>query len=283
MATLQRELERLRRTQTMLHMAAVADANRKEAQEKRRLELLRKEEHASAAAAATPMLLGSTRSLSAPVMHTVKKVLDVLQAVSPHFMTAAQILEQSGIDLTRDPEVGHAVAVNPKVRYQPPPTTGEHAGDANYAQYGFRSAFPEVGTARQLADLLVSRAEGTSLKQLSECYPAAHEDALQLVEDGLLWVVANGETGDKTLFPRDKSLESAPVSEKIKHIWLRMEVPTDPTALAAELHCRSLRPGSLAQAGAMQQPLVAVIVARNHVAPPRPAASSAKGVCARRV
>lgn len=176
------------------------------------------------------------------IMNVVKHVLDVLQSVSPNMLTGAEILERTGFDLTRDVEAGVAVATNPKVRYQPPPSAGEHAGDASYAAYGFKSAFPEVGNAQQLADLVTVRTTGTSVKELSECYPQARQDALQLVEDGVAWLVANGDSGDKTIYPRDKKYETATVSQRVRDIWLRMEVPTDPGAVAAELQRAGIKP-----------------------------------------
>ena len=168
-------------------------------------------------------------------MQVVVKVLDVLRRVCPDMLTAAEVLEQSGIDLMRDTEAARALAVNAKVRYEPPPTEGEHAGDASAAKYGFKSAFPEVTNAQHLAQLIVARPEGTSLQAVSECYPQAGEDARHLVEDGAAWLIANGDTSDNTLFPRDKAYESCRVSDRVRDIWLRMEVPTDLGAVAAEM------------------------------------------------
>ena len=168
-------------------------------------------------------------------MLVVKNVLDVLRRVCPDMLTAAEVLEHSGIDLMRDTEAARALAVNAKVRYEPPPTYGEHAGDASAAKYGFKSAFPEVTNAQQLAQLIVARPEGTSLQVLSECYPQAGEDARHLVDDGAAWLIANGETSDKMVFPRDKAYETCCVSDRVRGIWLRMEVPTDPGAAAAEM------------------------------------------------
>ena len=56
-----------------------------------------------------------------------------------------------------------------------------------------------------------------------------------LVEDGAAWLIANGDTSDNTLFPRDKAYESCRVSDRVRGIWLRMEVPTDLGAVAAEM------------------------------------------------
>ena len=164
-----------------------------------------------------------------PVMHLVKKVLDALHEAAPAALTASALREACGVDLAADPEVAAAVAANPKATY-----------DAAAGKYSYRATFA-VASKAEILKLLVSRPEGTSRRALADAYAAAGDDVAELVEEGAAWAVDNLATGDAAVYPRDKSYE-LPVDERIKAIWSRCEIPTEPDAFAAELARAGIAP-----------------------------------------
>ena len=155
-------------------------------------------------------------------MHLVKKVLDALQAAAPRSLSVAELLEASGVDLGSDAEAAALVAANAKARF-----------DAGTGRYAYRATFA-VGDKAALLALLTSRPEGTSLRALADAYPRCRDDVAALVADGAAWAVENSVTGDSAVYPRDPSYE-LPVDARVKAIWARCEVPTEPEVLAAEL------------------------------------------------
>lgn len=169
-----------------------------------------------------------------PAMHLVNKVLECLRAAAPEALDAAEVAERCGVDLTTDAELAQLVASNPKT------LLGEDG------KYAFRAQF-SVTCLEEVRELLKSRPEGTSLKALAESYPGATADAEQLVEEGAAWGIDNKELSDRTFFPRDrkpadKGGYEVTVDEQLRRIWARMEVPSDPHLLAAELHRAGIAP-----------------------------------------
>jgi hypothetical protein len=155
-------------------------------------------------------------------MQLVKKVLDALQAAAPAALNVPELASASGVDLGADAEVANLVAASAKVSY-----------DAAAGRYAYRSTYGVTNKA-ELKTLLISRPEGTSLRALADAYARVAADVEELVAEGAAWVIENLETHDRALFPRDAAYE-LPVDARVKAIWTRVELPTEPEALAAEL------------------------------------------------
>ena len=153
-------------------------------------------------------------------MHLVNKVLECLRAAAPASLDAAEVAAGCGVDLATDGEVAVLVATNPKAVVRD-------------GRYCYRAAF-SCTNAEEVRELLLSRPEGTGHKALSEAYPGAAAAAEELAAEGVVWCIDNKELVDKTYFPRDKQVELE-VDEELRRIWGRMEVPTDPQLLEAEL------------------------------------------------
>jgi len=156
-------------------------------------------------------------------MFLVKKVLDALQAAAPAACTAAQLLASCGVDLGADAEVNAQVMANPKVKHDP----------GGGGRYTYRATFA-VANKKQLLALLTSRPEGTSLKALADSYADVADDCEDLVDEGEAWAVEDSITGDRAIYPRDKAYE-VEVDERIKQIWLTMEIPIEPEAFEREM------------------------------------------------
>jgi len=156
-------------------------------------------------------------------MFLVKKVLDALQAGAPGASTAAQLMASCGVDLAADAEVQAQVVANAKVKFDP----------SGGGRYSYRATFAVANKAQLLA-LLTSRPEGTSLKALADSYSRVADDVVDLVDDGLAWAVEDSITGDRAIFPRDRAYD-VEVDERIKQIWLTMEIPTEPDAFTREM------------------------------------------------
>jgi TFA2 Winged helix domain 2 len=163
-------------------------------------------------------------------MHLVNKVLECLRAAAPESLDAAEVAEKCGVDLTTDAELAQLVASNPKT------LLGEDG------KYAYRAQFA-VTCLEEVEALLRSRPEGTSLKALAESYPGAAADAEELVQSGRVWGIDNKEMGDRTFFPRDASYE-VQVDDQLRRIWARMEVPSAPHLLAAELRRAGITPAA---------------------------------------
>jgi hypothetical protein len=157
-----------------------------------------------------------------PVMLLVKKVLDALLAASPEPLTAPEVYAACGVDLTADAEVAKLVAANPKACYEP-----------DSGCYAYVSVF-KIRNKAELRALLFKRADGTSLAALADAYGRVRDDAAELVAEGAAWEIENLVTHDRVLFPREREYE-LPVDARIKAIWARVELPTEPEALSREL------------------------------------------------
>ena len=163
-------------------------------------------------------------------MFLVKKVLDALQAGAPAASTAAQLKASCGVDLAADAEVQAQLVANAKVKYDP----------ANGGRYSYRATYA-VANKAELLKLLASRPEGTSLKALADSYSRVAYDVDELVDEGQAWSVEDCVTGDRAIYPRDKAYD-VEVDERIKQIWLTMEIPTEPEAFARELERAGIQP-----------------------------------------
>jgi len=160
-------------------------------------------------------------------MSLVHKVLECLRGVAPASLDSAEVLASCGVDLSSDAELAALVAANPKA-------------SVSDGRYTYVAAF-SVSNLAETRRLLHSRPEGTGWKALCEAYPAAAADVESLAAEGVVWCIDNKELADKSVFPRDPGYD-LPVDEQLRRIWDRMEVPTDPAALQAELRRCGITP-----------------------------------------
>lgn len=160
-------------------------------------------------------------------MSLVHKVLECLRGVAPASLDSAEVLASCGVDISADAELAALVAANPKASV----TDG---------RYTYVAAF-SVSNLAETRRLIQSRPEGTGWKALCEAYPAAAADVESLAAEGVVWCIDNKEMADKSLFPRDPGYDLA-VDEQLRRIWDRMEVPSDPAALQAELRRCGITP-----------------------------------------
>jgi hypothetical protein len=169
------------------------------------------------------------RAGGVPVMYLVNKVVEALRAASPAALSPGELRAACGVDLAADAEAATLVAANAKVRF-----------DAASGRYAYRATYA-VGNKAELLALLVSRPEGTSAAALADAYARVGDDVAALLAEGAIWAVEDSITHDRALFPRDKAYEVA-VDPRVKTIWTRVELPTDPDAVAAEMARAGITP-----------------------------------------
>ncbi|SPQ96635.1 TFA2 Winged helix domain-containing protein [Plasmodiophora brassicae] len=103
----------------------------------------------------------------------------------------------------------------------------------------YNPVHPGVNNVDDLRALLARHRQGLSVQSLADAYVGVEADVQTLKESELIYAIANTESKETMLYPRDARLE-VQVDDDIKRLWDDVNMPGDDVELERELHAAGL-------------------------------------------